>query len=70
MNSTKWTLIAVALVVNQLGGWLTGQGFGVWTEIAVLVLVGGMYLLVCKNPYTTKAASMAFRTQPSNALSG
>ena len=62
MNSPKWTLAAigymcgfaycVSLMIYQLGGLITGDvGFGVWTVVALAVLVGMIYLLVRKNRY-------------------
>ncbi|MCD7842997.1 MAG: ferrous iron transporter B [Clostridiales bacterium] len=55
MNNMKWFWIAigyqcgfaylVALVVNQLGGLVTGQGFGIFTVIAIAVVVLFFYLL-------------------------
>ncbi|MCD8008726.1 MAG: ferrous iron transporter B [Clostridiales bacterium] len=55
MNNTKWFWIAigyqcgfaylVALVVNQLGRLITGQGFGIFTVIAIAVVVLFFYLL-------------------------
>ena len=62
MNSPKWTLAAigymcgfaycVSMIIYQLGGLITGDvGFGVWTVVALAVLVGMIYLLVRKNRY-------------------
>ncbi|MCD8334866.1 MAG: ferrous iron transporter B [Clostridiales bacterium] len=55
MNNMKWFWIAigyqcgfaylVALVVNQLGGLVTGQSFGIFTVIAIAVVVLFFYLL-------------------------
>ncbi len=55
MNNMRWFWIAigyqcgfaylVALVVNQLGGLVTGQGFGIFTVIAIAVVVLFFYLL-------------------------
>ncbi len=55
MNNGKWTWAAIgwmcgfaycsALIVNQLGGLLTGGGFGLGTVAALIVLAGMLYLL-------------------------
>ena len=61
MNNAKWTwaaigymtafAYAVSLMVYQLGGLITGSGFGVWTAAAVVVLIALVYLLFRKNKY-------------------
>ena len=61
MNDSKWTIAAISylclyaytlcLIVNQIGQLLIGGGFGFWTAIAFILLVGLIYLLVRKNPY-------------------
>lgn len=55
MNNAKWTWFAigyqtglayvVSLCVYQLGTFLTGGGFNVWTGIAVILVIGFLYLL-------------------------
>ncbi len=59
MNSTKWFWIAVgyqcgfaylvSMCINQIGGLLTGQGFGVFTAVSLVVVAVFIYLLV--RPY-------------------
>lgn len=59
MNSTKWFLYAigyqcllayvVSLCVYQIGTLLTGGGFGIFTIVAIVLVVGFIYLLV--RPY-------------------
>lgn len=59
MNNAKWfwfaigyqTIFAycVALCVYQLGNWFTGGGFGIWTFVAILLVIAFIYLLV--RPY-------------------
>lgn len=66
MNSGKWTWFAigyqsafayaVALMVYQLGKLFAGAGFTLATAGAILVLAGGVWLLVRKNPYARKQA--------------
>ena len=62
MNNTKWTLAAigymcgfayvVSLIVYQLGGLITGEvSFGIGTVVAVVLVVGIVYLLFRKNKY-------------------
>ena len=60
MNSAKWTWFAigyqtilayaVSLVIYQIGTVATGGGFGIGTVVAVLVIIGFLYLLF--RPYT------------------
>ncbi len=55
MNSAKWTWAAIgyqcgfayviALIVNQLGRFVTGNGFTVGTFVAIALLAGLLYLL-------------------------
>lgn len=55
MNSRKWTWFAigwqmfyaytVALIVYQLGTWLTGGGFGIGTIVALIVLAWYVYMI-------------------------
>lgn len=61
MNNPKWTWAAigymcgfsylVSLIVYQLGIAFTGNGFGIWTVIAVMALAFLVYMLVRKNKY-------------------
>jgi len=61
MNSGKWTMAAigymcglayaVSLIVYQLGTFMTGGNFSVWTAIAIVALVALVYLLIRKNKY-------------------
>ena len=62
MNNGRWTAIAIgymcalaycaALVVYQLGGLITGEvHFGLFTVVAVVVLVAFIYLMVRPNKY-------------------
>ncbi len=65
MNSGKWFAFAIgyqcvfaytmALMVNQFGRIITGQGFGVGTVAAIIVLVAYIYLLVRKPQEATTA---------------
>ena len=61
MNSGKWTARAigyecllaylVALVINQLGGLIAGEhGFGFGPAVAILIVIGFVYLLVRPDP--------------------
>lgn len=60
MGSGKWTLIAVgfqtglayvmALIIYQLGMFATGNGFDLWTAIAIAALAGLVYLVVRPAP--------------------
>lgn len=62
MNNAKWFWFAigyqcllayvVGLVIYQIGILVTGAAFGVWTVVALLVLVGFLYLLF--RPYKNK----------------
>ncbi len=65
MNNGKWTAFAigymcvfayvVALITYQLGGLITGEvGFNFFTVVAVVLLVGLLYLIFRKNPYETE----------------
>ena len=62
MNNAKWTAFAigymcgfayvVSLIVYQLGGLITGEvSFGIGTVVAVVLVVGIVYLLFRKNKY-------------------
>ena len=62
MNNARWTLGAigymcgfayvVSLIVYQLGGLITGEvSFGIGTVVAVVLVVGIVYLLFRKNKY-------------------
>lgn len=62
MNNGRWTAFAIAyqclfayvvgLIVYQMGLLFSGAGFGVWTGIVLLLLVGLCYLLMRRNRYT------------------
>lgn len=62
MNNAKWTAAAIgymcafayaiSLIVYQLGSLFSGGGFGVGTVVAIVVLVGLLYLLFRKNKYS------------------
>ena len=55
MNNAKWTWFAIgyqcgfayliALMINQFGGWFVGSGSIIGTIVAVIVLVGMLYML-------------------------
>ena len=55
MNNAKWTWFAIgyqcgfayliALMINQFGGWFVGGGSIIGTIVAVIVLVGMLYML-------------------------
>lgn len=59
MNNIKWFWFAigyqcglaylVSLCVYQIGMLVTGNGFGLWTAIAILVVIGFVYMLI--RPY-------------------
>ena len=62
MNNGKWTAFAigymcvfayvVSLIVYQIGGLITGEvSFGIGTVVAVVLIVGLVYLLFRKNKY-------------------
>ena len=61
MNNAKWTWAAigymcgfayvVALIVYQLGMLISGNGFTIWTAVAIIALAALLYLLVRKNKY-------------------
>ena len=61
MNDKKWTFAAIgymcafayaiSLIVYQLGMLFAGNGFGIWTVVALVVLVTLVYFLVRKNKY-------------------
>ena len=64
MNSAKWTWFAigyqtilayaVSLVIYQIGTVATGGGFGIGTVVAVLVIIGFLYLLFRPYKESTK----------------
>ncbi|MEG0468532.1 MAG: ferrous iron transport protein B [Longicatena sp.] len=66
MNNGLWTVFAIgylcvfayviALIVYQFGLFFTGQGFGLWTLVALILAIGLLYLLIRK-PYQEKASS-------------
>ena len=55
MNNTKWFWIAigyqcglayvVSLCITQIGNLVTGGGVGIWTVVAILLIIGFVYLL-------------------------
>ena len=55
MNNAKWTWFAIgyqcgfayliALMINQFGGWFVGSGSIIGTIVAIIVLVGMLYML-------------------------
>lgn len=63
MNNAKWTwgaigymcafAYAISLIVYQLGLLFTGNGFDIWTALAIVVLAFIFYLLFRKNKYTS-----------------
>ncbi|MCI1944189.1 ferrous iron transport protein B [Clostridium luticellarii] len=63
MNSRKWTLFSigyqcvfayvVSLIIFQIGSLVTGKGFGIGTAVAVILIIGLIYLLF-KRPYSEK----------------
>lgn len=69
MNNVKWTFAAigymcgfaylVSLILYQLGTFLTGGGFGIWTAVAVLALAFLLYLLFRKDKYKTLESPLA-----------
>ncbi len=60
MNSAKWTWFAigyqtgfayaVALCIYQFGMFFTGNGFNIWTAVAVIIVGGMLMLMVRKEP--------------------
>lgn len=66
MNSKKWTTFAivfqqvfaycVTLVVYQLGSWIAYGTFTVWTFVAIVILVGMIYMMV--RPVSKKALKL------------
>lgn len=73
MNSAKWTWFAigyqcvfayiVALCVYQLGGLFTGAGFGIWTVVAILLVIGFIYLLVRPYKESTTLKATAYKAK-------
>lgn len=61
MNNPKWTwaaigymcglAYAVSLIVYQIGVLFTGASFGVGSAIAIILVLGIIYLMARKNPY-------------------
>ncbi|MEG2200232.1 MAG: nucleoside recognition domain-containing protein, partial [Anaerovorax sp.] len=61
MNSAKWTWFAIgylcvfaytlSLIIYQLGLLITGGGFTILTGVALVLLLGFVYLLGFKRPY-------------------
>lgn len=68
MNNAKWTwaaigymcgfAYAVSLVVYRLGLLFTGGGFSIWTAVAIVLLIGMLYLLFRKNKYNDDVLTM------------
>ncbi len=60
MNDSKWTWAAISymcifayiicLIFNQIGRLFIGGSFGIWTAIALILLLGLVYMIVRKNP--------------------
>ncbi|HOM03357.1 MAG TPA: ferrous iron transport protein B [Acetivibrio sp.] len=79
MKSAKWTLIAVgyqtvlayavSLCVYQFGMFFTGNGFNVFTAIAIIVLIGFIYLLV-RRPYNKDGKNCSAKEVGNAALGG
>lgn len=71
MNSSKWTWFAIgylcafaytiSLIVYQIGALVTGGGFTIGTVVAIILLIGLIYLLVRKNPYENIETSKMVR---------
>ena len=71
MNSSKWTWFAIgylcafaytiSLIVYQIGALVTGGGFTIGTVVAIVLLIGLIYLLVRKNPYENIETSKMVR---------
>ena len=69
MNNAKWTWGAigymcgfayvVSLIVYQLGELFAGNGFTVWTAIALIALAAMLYLLLRKNKYDENTLRMS-----------
>ena len=74
MNNTKWFWFAigyqcllayvVSLCVYQIGMLVTGGGFGIWTIVAFLLVIGFVYLLV--RPYK-ESTTLKFSVKTSKA---
>ncbi len=68
MNNAKWTAgaitymcvfaYAISLIVYQIGMFVTGSGFTIWTLAAIAVLVVLVYLLFRKNKYEGNTLSI------------
>lgn len=66
MNSRKWTSFSIgyqcvfayiiSLIIFQIGSFVTGKGFGIGTAVAILLIVGLLYLLFRK-PYSERHAN-------------
>lgn len=71
MGSAKWTLYAVgyqtlfayaiALIVNQIGMLFTGNGFGIGTTVALVLIGAFVYLLFRKNKHEKKYSLVSQR---------
>lgn len=72
MNSAKWTWIAigyqtlfayaVSLCLYQIGGLFIGNGFGIFTAIAFIILVGIVYMLVRPHKESERLKKVSIKT--------
>ena len=46
----------ISLIIFQIGSFVTGKGFGIGTAVAILLIVGLLYLLFRK-PYSERHAN-------------
>ncbi|MCC9295861.1 ferrous iron transport protein B [Clostridium sp. WLY-B-L2] len=63
MNSRKWTMFSigyqcvfayvVSLIIFQIGSFVTGKGFGIGTAVAILLIIGLLYLMF-RRPYSER----------------
>ena len=61
MNSAKWTFFAIAyqtlfaygtsLIIYQLGRFIANGIFGIWTVVAIALLIGLLYMMFRKNKH-------------------
>lgn len=78
MPNRRWTLFAVAyqcglayvvaMIVYQLGTYITGGGFSAGTAAALLLLAGLIFLLFRPNPYKNKILQSKAETINSNTV--
>ncbi|NLT57814.1 MAG: ferrous iron transport protein B [Clostridiales bacterium] len=74
MNNWKWTAFAigyqctlayvVSLIVYQLGLFLGGNGFNLWTAVALLLLGGMAYLVLRPEPKGSDSSSLTPKKVP------